>query len=181
MRTEPRNVYSGTTSTGNLKKNYFSYTPSAFHGSPYLDPGKAERKLVLQEGKWEGREVYKPAMLNKTLYSIIYEESKHHTSTSVQSILRRRGEIGGTLMVRSSLRVQTYSLAPHPNWITSKIKSSSTHNVLRRRKNPLNTYRNRHSPSGWAVLASIYSHHTPRHSLMRISRRNNPKRDHTYQ
>jgi hypothetical protein len=61
-------VYSGTTSTGSLRKNYFSYTPSAFHGSPYLDPGKAERKAgVAEKKKWEGRETYKPARLNQTL------------------------------------------------------------------------------------------------------------------
>lgn len=40
VTTEPRNIYSGTTSTGMIKKSYFSYTPSAFHGSPYQDPSK---------------------------------------------------------------------------------------------------------------------------------------------
>ena len=38
--TEPRGIFSGTTSTPSLQKNYFKYTPSAFHGSEYQDPGK---------------------------------------------------------------------------------------------------------------------------------------------
>lgn len=33
--TEPRNIYSGITASGMVKKSYFSYTPSAFHGSPF--------------------------------------------------------------------------------------------------------------------------------------------------
>jgi hypothetical protein len=175
-------VYSGTTSTGSLRKNYFSYTPSAFHGSPYLDPGKVERRLVLQEGKkWEGKEVYKPAMLNKTLYSIVYEESKHPTSTLAQLTRRRKREIGEVLMEKSSLRVQIYSSAPHPSWNTSKIRILNTHNALKGRKNPQITSKKRLSPSDWAARIRIPSHRTQRYSLMLISRRNKPTRDHTYQ
>jgi hypothetical protein len=52
-----------------VKKSYFSYTPSAFHGSPFEDPGKPERKQNLEEAeKWKGKETYKPACLNQTLY-----------------------------------------------------------------------------------------------------------------
>jgi hypothetical protein len=61
-------MYSGGNSTGSLKKNYFSYVPSAFHGSEYQDPGKPQRKWELEESKrWKGKETYKPAKLNKTL------------------------------------------------------------------------------------------------------------------
>lgn len=49
--TQPRNIYSGITSSPSLQKNYFNYTPSPFHGSPYIDPGKIERKQQLEVSK----------------------------------------------------------------------------------------------------------------------------------
>jgi hypothetical protein len=56
IKTEERNIYSGINSTGNIKKSYFSYVPSPFHGSPYEDPGRAERKSKLMEKKkWANR------------------------------------------------------------------------------------------------------------------------------
>lgn len=68
VKTYQRNIYSGTNSTGSLRKNYFSYVPSAFHGSPYEDPGKFERKQnLLITQKWSTRGLFKPAKLNKTL------------------------------------------------------------------------------------------------------------------
>ncbi len=48
MHTEPRNIYSGITPSGSVKKSYFSYVPSAFHGSPFEDPGKHERRAILE-------------------------------------------------------------------------------------------------------------------------------------
>ena len=67
VKTEPRNIYSGPTKTGSLKKNFFSYTPSPMASSPYMDPGKHERQARLAESqKWQDRETYKPASLNKS-------------------------------------------------------------------------------------------------------------------
>lgn len=67
MQTQPRGIYSGPTKSGSLKKTYFGYTPSPLTGEPYTDPGKHERQAKLaEEKKWEEREKYKPASLNKS-------------------------------------------------------------------------------------------------------------------
>jgi hypothetical protein len=71
VATQPRNIYSGSTSTPQLQKNFFSYTPSPFHGSAYQDPGKQERQQQLEANKGqEGKDLFKPVKLSKTLYFV---------------------------------------------------------------------------------------------------------------
>ena len=43
VKTEERNVFSGITASGVLKKTFFNYESSVFQGDPYMDPGKIER------------------------------------------------------------------------------------------------------------------------------------------
>lgn len=71
--TESRGIYSGTTSTGVLRKGYFSVPKSIYQGDPYDKPRKsgtiAKSFAKTQTGD---QEVFKPAMLNKTLCSASY-------------------------------------------------------------------------------------------------------------
>jgi hypothetical protein len=40
VKTEQRNIFSGVTASGILKKCYFHYETSVYQGDPYIDPGK---------------------------------------------------------------------------------------------------------------------------------------------
>ena len=85
--TSPRNIFSGTTSNPQLQKNFFSYTPSAFSGSEHQDPGKHELQQNLAQSKMqEGKDVYKPVKINKTLYLIAYSACLQLTHTWAQAI-----------------------------------------------------------------------------------------------
>lgn len=44
VKTEERNIFSGITASGVLKKSYFNYETSVYQGDPYTDPGKTQRQ-----------------------------------------------------------------------------------------------------------------------------------------
>ena len=82
-----------------MKKNYFSYIPSPFHGSAYQDPGAQERKASLQKSQEiEGKDIYKPARLNKTLIKSAYEYMSPYDPKASQKNLR---DVDGKVIVQS--------------------------------------------------------------------------------
>lgn len=70
VKTKERNIYSGATSSGTLKKSFFQYRPSVFHGDEYMDPGKVDRLQVVKENQEnEGKEIFKPNNFSSMTYS----------------------------------------------------------------------------------------------------------------
>lgn len=91
-----------------LKKSYFSYSSSVFHGSAYQDPGKPQRILELKEKeKWKGRDIYKPARLNQTLTKAPYDYMSE--TDPKKSRKNHRGSDGKVITQNSNVLISPQS------------------------------------------------------------------------
>ena len=68
-----------------MRKNYFSYVPSPFHGSACRDSGASHPK---QPNQQEGKDAFKPARLNKTLIKSAYEYKSPYDPKASRKKLR---------------------------------------------------------------------------------------------
>lgn len=53
VATQPRNIATKPTASGNVKSSYFSLDKSIYEGDPYMDPGKLDRLEHLKQSKMQ--------------------------------------------------------------------------------------------------------------------------------